>query len=41
MTTTAADEAVTMDHETWMAVAAVEYERLAGLLGGLDPEDWS
>ena len=41
MAPAAQGEAVTMDHETWMAAAAVEYERLVGLLGGLDAEDWS
>ena len=41
MAPAAQGEAVTMDHETWMAAAAVEYERLVGLLGGLHAEDWS
>lgn len=34
------DEAVPVDHETWMGLAATEYARLLDLLGGLDPADW-
>lgn len=34
------DEAVPVDHQTWMGLAATEYARLLDLLGGLDPAEW-
>lgn len=41
MSSTTTDKVRAVDHDTWMALAVTEYERLDGLLRSLAPEQWS